>query len=148
MANQVMSRRLVAPEAKDFIRNESVDRGELELEPTSAAVDKTLASVSWDFSTTPILQPHPTNSHRARPSLGAWPSAPRPKLVIGEADDPLEHEADRVADLVLRMSVPEVPLATAPSNRNITVIDDRKPKARFCRKCQRGHQEHLPWKRQ
>src|SRR5262249_43839376 len=34
------------------------------------------------------------------------PGAIQPKLVIGEPDDPLEHEADRIADQVMRMPVP------------------------------------------
>ena len=38
------------------------------------------------------------------PALSA---AIQPKLVVGEVNDPLEHEADRVADQVMRM--PETP---------------------------------------
>jgi hypothetical protein len=34
---------------------------------------------------------------------GAFPSAIQPKLAVGLVDDPLEHEADRVADQVMRM---------------------------------------------
>jgi hypothetical protein len=29
-----------------------------------------------------------------------------PKLTVGQIDDPLEHEADRVADQVMRMPAP------------------------------------------
>jgi hypothetical protein len=39
------------------------------------------------------------------------------KLVVGAVDDPLEHEADRVADRILRMVDPEVSAATPPSIR-------------------------------
>ena len=34
------------------------------------------------------------------------PSIMQPKLVIGEVNDPLEHEADRIADQVMRMPAP------------------------------------------
>ena len=44
--------------------------------------------------------------------------APRPpiqaKLEVGAVNDPLEHEADRVADQVMRMPAPEVFAASAP----------------------------------
>src|ERR1700744_4541463 len=46
----------------------------------------------------------------ARP--GARPL--QPKLAIGAVDDPLEHEADRVADQVMRMPDPALSLASAP----------------------------------
>jgi len=38
----------------------------------------------------------------------------QPKLAIGAVDDPLEHEADQVADQVMRMPDPHVSLAPAP----------------------------------
>jgi hypothetical protein len=42
------------------------------------------------------------SSPAARPPLGLL----QPKLTIGQIDDPLEHEADRVADQVMRMPAP------------------------------------------
>jgi hypothetical protein len=44
-------------------------------------------------------------------------NAPGPiqaKLKVGAVDDPLEHEADRVADQVMRMPAPELSAAAAP----------------------------------
>jgi hypothetical protein len=38
----------------------------------------------------------------------------QPKLAIGAVDDPLEHEADRAADQVMRMADPELSIAAAP----------------------------------
>jgi hypothetical protein len=40
----------------------------------------------------------------APPSAPLMPPIMEPKLIVGEVDDPLEHEADRVADQVMRMS--------------------------------------------
>jgi len=37
-----------------------------------------------------------------------------PKLAIGQVDDPLEHEADRIADRVMRMPDPDLSIAVAP----------------------------------
>jgi Domain of unknown function (DUF4157)/Heterokaryon incompatibility protein Het-C len=39
----------------------------------------------------------------------------QPKLFIGAVNDPLEHEADRVADQVMRMPDPALSIAAAPS---------------------------------
>lgn len=44
----------------------------------------------------------------------ASPDVLQKKLAIGRADDPLEHEADRVADQVMRMPDPTVSVTTAP----------------------------------
>ena len=38
----------------------------------------------------------------------------QPKLRIGAVNDPLEHEADRVADQVMRMPAPEGALTSTP----------------------------------
>ena len=53
-------------------------------------------SLSWDFSTIPVFAPdRPTRHQTPHPVV-------QPKLVVGEVDDPLEHEADHVADQVMR----------------------------------------------
>ena len=41
-------------------------------------------------------------------SLSATPTLLQPKLTIGAVDDPYEHEADRVAETVMRMPAPVV----------------------------------------
>ncbi|WP_222105874.1 DUF4157 domain-containing protein [Paraburkholderia sp. BCC1886] len=45
---------------------------------------------------------------------GAQTNAARPGLVIGRVDDPLEREADQLAAAVMRMPVPDTPIANAP----------------------------------
>jgi hypothetical protein len=72
------------------------------------AVDRdahAMRGLSWDFSKIPLFPPE-----RASQSQG---SSPQPdivqaKLVVGQADDPLEHEANRIADQVLRKPASEV----------------------------------------
>jgi Domain of unknown function (DUF4157) len=98
--------------------------------------DKAVPGISWDFGAIPILPEHWANNHQARPSLAAPPLQPR--LVIGEVDDPLEQEADQVADQVMRMSVPEVPLATAPWVRNPSVTGDGKAEGSVLQKMSAG----------
>jgi hypothetical protein len=45
-------------------------------------------------------------------------AAIQPKLLVGPVDDPLEHEADRIADQVMRMPDPKLSIAAAPRQRS------------------------------
>lgn len=58
---------------------------------------------SWSLSGISILQPD-------RPPAGT----PQSKLAIGSVDGPLEHEAERVADQVMRMPEPGLPSGASP----------------------------------
>jgi len=61
---------------------------------------------SWEFSKIPIFPPDSPAVSGTSPV-----SAPVPvqrKLAVGEVNDPLEHEADRVADQVMRMPHPRL----------------------------------------
>lgn len=72
--------------------------------------------VRCDFSKISIFAPDRAD----RPEAGSRPAAPslpgviQPKLSVGPVNDPFEHEADRVADQVMRMPDPEVSVSTAP----------------------------------
>jgi Domain of unknown function (DUF4157) len=52
---------------------------------------------SWEFGKVPVLPPERTST----PS----PLSLQTKLAVGAVDDPLEQEADRIADQVVRMPV-------------------------------------------
>src|SRR5579862_4689197 len=56
-------------------------------------VSQAAPSAGWDFSGLPVSPPEP-------------PDPPQPGLAVGRADDPLEHEAHRIADHVMRMPEP------------------------------------------
>ncbi len=62
---------------------------------------------SWDFSKISIFPPS------QQPSSA--PLRPQPKLAIGAVNDPLEHEADRVADQVMRMPDRDLSITGAPA---------------------------------
>ncbi len=74
------------------------------------------STVTPDFSKIPINSPgradgyHPLFSPTSSPSRGAI----QPKLVIGAVDDPLEYEADRIADQVMRVPALEMDPTAAP----------------------------------
>jgi hypothetical protein len=59
--------------------------------------------LSWDFGKTPLFPPELASRSQG---LSPRPTIIQPKLVVGPANDPLEHEADRIADQVMRMPDP------------------------------------------
>jgi outer membrane protein OmpA-like peptidoglycan-associated protein len=75
-----------------------------------------ISAISWDFSRVPVFPPERTAQPRARSPIAAPPPAVgiQPKLTIGPVDDPLEHEADRVADQLMRMPDPGLSITGAP----------------------------------
>ena len=64
---------------------------------------------SWDFSKIPLFRPA-----RAGRGSSPQPSVIQRKLVVGQPNDPLEHEADSVAGQVMRMPASEIKPAAAP----------------------------------
>lgn len=66
--------------------------------------------VSWDLSkiplsrTDPADRPRPSSPLAATPLPGAMPA----RLAVGRLNDPLEHEAERVAGQMMRMPAPPV----------------------------------------
>ena len=67
--------------------------------------------LAWDFGKIPLFPPDQTSRSQASyPSPGMI----QRKLAVGAVNDPLEHEADRVADQVMRMPDPDVSVAAAP----------------------------------
>jgi hypothetical protein len=88
--------------------------------------------VSWDFSKTPVFPPE--RASRTPPSFSAAVTpihgAIQAKLVVGQFNDPLEHEADRVADQVMRM--PDLPLFSAGAlpqvSRKYTTCEEEQAK--------------------
>lgn len=101
------------------------EQHEQEAAPENMTARETRRGLSWDFSKVPVFapdrayRPHPSSPLAATP----LPGAIQAKLAIGQVDDPLEHEADRVADRVMRMSI-----ATAPPeiNRKCTACKDEE----------------------
>ncbi|HYM74184.1 MAG TPA: DUF4157 domain-containing protein [Stellaceae bacterium] len=72
---------------------------------------------AWDFST---ITPAPVGLQA--------------KLAVGSLDDPQEHEADRVADTVLRMPDPAAPADTKLQRQCQTCADDEREKRKLSRK--------------
>jgi len=69
----------------------------------SGLADETRARPSWDFADLPLFAPERTTG---APATALPPMPLQAKLVVGPVDDPLEREADRAADRVMRMAAP------------------------------------------
>ena len=71
---------------------------------------------SWNFSKIPVFSPDRATEPQASSALAArpLPGAIQAKLVVGQVNDPLEHEADRIADQVMRMPAPGVSVEAVP----------------------------------
>ena len=68
--------------------------------------------LDWSLSKISILTP---DAPPPAPPLSKPPAVIlRPKLAIGSVDDPLEHEADRVAEQVMRMPEPDLSIRASP----------------------------------
>src|SRR5262249_38122495 len=84
---------------------------------------KTPRSTARAAAPTRAAQPHLLQHQQERAALGQLlapqlPAGAQAKLRVGALDDPLEHEADRVADAVLRM--PAGPLAVGSAAPQIS----------------------------
>ena len=81
----------------------------------SATAREVPGGASWDFSKIPLFPPDQIDRSQPRFSLSAPPrmGVTQTKLAFGEVNDPLEHEADRIADQVVGMTGPMLSIAAA-----------------------------------
>jgi hypothetical protein len=81
-------------------------------EDTSAKTGR--RAVSWNLTKIPLFPPE--RASRSQPSFPRpampIPGATQAKLVVGQANDPLQQEAVRVADRVMRMPDPNISLSS------------------------------------
>jgi hypothetical protein len=100
---------------QDLLENKHGDPGE-DIGPESVSAEGGSRGLTWDFSKIPIFRPQRTDGLQPAPPFSAsrLPGFIQAKLKVGAVDDPLEHEADRVGDQVMRMPSPEVAPTCAP----------------------------------
>jgi len=70
---------------------------------------------SWDFARVPIAPPERRKASRQVISAAPTQTSIPPMLVVGAIDDPLEREADRVADEIMRMPAASHSVTSAPA---------------------------------
>ena len=112
-----------------------------ENEDNSAHMTGREAAPSWDFSNIPVpLFP-----------ASCLPGPIQPKLQVGAVDDPLEHQADSVAEHVMRMPAPNVSAAPLQVTRKCAceeAAERQEPRAAaqplLQRKCACGEEGSSP----
>jgi hypothetical protein len=77
------------------------------------AYSSSTSGVSWDFSKIPVFSPDRASRPPRTPPLAATSPVLQAKLVTGEVNNPLELQADQVAERVTRMPAPVIPAMTA-----------------------------------
>jgi hypothetical protein len=86
------------------------------------------SGVAWDFGNIPVFSTDQANGPGRRFPLASVPNWIQAKLFVGQANDPLEHEADRVADLVTHGSLPgQGSTKTHRTGLNVQRQEDEQP---------------------
>ena len=88
--------------------------GAHENEGNAARAAAQQAAPSWDFAKIPVFSSGGAERFRPPPLFPVARLPIQAKLEVGAVDDPLEHEANRVAGQVMRMPDPGVSIAAAP----------------------------------
>lgn len=86
-----------------------------EVATTAMTVAEAPRRASLDFSKLPVFPPDRPAGRQAELPLTTLPvtATIQRKLAVGRVDDPLEHEADRVADQVMRTPDPDLSITNA-----------------------------------
>jgi Domain of unknown function (DUF4157) len=115
IGNQAASR-LLQPQASRSAGGATDNDHEQEVAPENTIARAAPRDASRDFSKIPVFAPDRANRPQARlsPNLPPLPSVIQPKLAMGDVNDPLEHEADRVADQVMRIPDPGPSITGTP----------------------------------
>ena len=98
----LVAHRPLAQWTSKLIGNDLTGYNSRRADTASVAAREATPDISWDFSKIPVFPPDLASRHRLLSSLAAVPSpgAVQGKPEVEHATDPLEHEADKVADLV------------------------------------------------
>lgn len=103
---------------------------------------------SWSFARTPIFPHGQAERQQQRLPLTALPfrGASQPKLEIGAVNDPLEAEADRVAEQVMRTPAPE--RSATPSEGNVVrrrcIACGENVSGQTCAVCEAEEKKQVP----
>jgi hypothetical protein len=96
---------LLAQRARNLTGNVPYNHDERKVDPENSIAREAPPGPSWDFSKIPVFPSGRANRPQPPSSLAATlPGAIPAKLAVGRVDDPLEHEADSIADQVMRIS--------------------------------------------
>ena len=108
--------RLLAQRISNLSRSDLEEHDGRLADSTSLTARGATSGASWDFSKISVFPPERANRTQpsSRTAAAPLPGAIQAKLAVGSVDDPLEHEADRVADQVMRMPDADLAIGTSP----------------------------------
>ena len=107
--------RLLALRDSSLTGSEPRRQDEQEVDPENMAAREAPRGVGWDFSKIPIFPSERTGGLEPTPLCASHlPGFIQAKLRVGAVNDPLEQEADKVADQVIRGPVAGVSPTFAP----------------------------------
>lgn len=113
--------RLLAQRYSGLNGNELREQGEQDSNPARlTARQARTPGISLDFSKVPVFPPDRASRPQSSSPITATPlpssiQAEQAELVAGQVGDPLEQEADRVADKVMRVPDTDVSIAEVPT---------------------------------
>ena len=112
--------RLLAQQASMATGSVPDEDHEQEAAPENVMARAAPCGASWNFSKIPLYPPDRGSRLQVRSGFGAPPllGVLQPKLAVGPVHDPLEYEADRIADHV--MSTPDSNLSTTAAPPQIS----------------------------
>jgi hypothetical protein len=93
-----------------LLQQRGLDEQEQRAITDATAVQPAPREISWDFSKLALFPPERENRLAPPSARGAQPGLLQPKLAIGPVDDPLEREADAVADRVMNAPADGLPV--------------------------------------
>ena len=109
--------KLLAQRGQSLPRNARKSEVEQEVVGEDISVEPAPCGILGDFSNIPLIPPGGARQAQPfpRPAVTPIGGAIQAKLVVGQANDPLEQEADRVAEHLMRMPDPEHSRASGPA---------------------------------
>jgi uncharacterized protein DUF4157 len=111
----LVAHRPLAQWTSKLLGNDPAGHSSRQADTASLAAREATPGISWDFSKIPVFPPDLRSGHRPPSRLATTPSpgAVHGKPTVGHAGDPLEYEADRVADFVADTVVPSSAVESA-----------------------------------
>jgi hypothetical protein len=108
--------RYLSPRLSDLPAKGPAERHEQDAATENMTAREAPRGASSDFSKIPLFAPDRIRRFQTSDQSAALllTATIQPKLAIGRTDDPLEHEASRVADQVMRMPNPGLSITGAP----------------------------------
>jgi hypothetical protein len=138
----------LAPQRSTLAKRPLRGDNEQDAGPTSLTARGATHAVPRDFSNIPLFQPDGANRPQTFSQLTVLPQAciMQPKLAVGQVNDPLEHEADRVADQVMCIGDTVLAMRAGPQqiSRNCAACEGDEKTLKMKSAAKSAHRQFRP----